>query len=66
MTDEEMVGRVFSLAANVDKWEREANKDALSNKETLERRIAWDVLALCGAYDRHAAEMAKKRKGGHG
>jgi hypothetical protein len=54
--------RLLLLEALVLVWEQETNVNVLSDRSEIERCIAWQVLGLSGAYDRHAAAMAEKRR----
>jgi hypothetical protein len=55
------VERLILLEALVKVWEQEANEDVLADRLELERCIAWQVLAISGAYDRHAQHMKEIR-----
>jgi hypothetical protein len=55
------IERIILLKALTQVWEQEANEDVLADRLEIERLIAWQVLAISGAYDRHAEHMREIR-----
>lgn len=54
--------RRLLLEALILLWERETNENVLSDRSELERCICWQLLALDGAYDRHAQKVRRVRE----
>lgn len=57
-----MIERLILLEALIQVWVDEANEDVLADRIELERLIAWQILAISGAYDKHAEFMKARRE----
>lgn len=57
-----MIERLILLEALIKLWEDETNENVLEPHVEIERLIAWQVLAISGAYDRHSEYMRIRRE----
>lgn len=55
------IERIILLEALVQVWEQEANENVMGDHSELERCIAWQILGISGAYERHAQFMKERR-----
>ncbi len=65
MSGKETTERLLLLEALIQLWIQETNSNVLEDRSELERVIAWQVLALGGAYEQHYANMKSLRAGEH-
>lgn len=61
MNESERQERMLLLEAMLIVWEQEVEENIFADLSELEQCIAWQVLALSGAYERHALAMKKRR-----
>ncbi len=56
------IERELLLQALLNLWLEDANTNLLGSRDEIERCIVWQVLALTGTYDAHAACMTALRE----